>query len=298
MDDLIVQEEQEDGAAALPIIPSVVSGWNMKNYLDSEIAQEYFRAVVGRYSKDVMRKQLKLRSEGASIYDDSAEEQMLEFKKKLVSKQFSTYMTRAVGEISKDAEAEGSNSKKEPLDFIKSVITVLNLDADVQKEVHLLKRSLLAQIGVPEYASSVKWTNPCIKFILPDVFCSECHESRDVNLCDLPQDGDVVEDVNQRHWACPDCGTLYPSDDIERRLIEICNRKIVRYQLQDLRCIKTNRAATRAMARQSDCSANFKLDIPRSQALSKVQILHNIATDHDLEWLQETTGSILSMSFE
>jgi hypothetical protein len=76
MDDLIVQEEQEDGTADLPIIPSVVSGWNMKNYLDSEIAQEYFRAVVGRCSKDVMRKQLKLRSEGASIiYDDSAEEQ-------------------------------------------------------------------------------------------------------------------------------------------------------------------------------------------------------------------------------
>jgi DNA polymerase epsilon subunit 1 len=107
-----------------------------------------------------------------------------------------------------------------------------------------------------------------------------------------------MEDVNQRHWACPDCGKLYPSDDIERRLIEICIRKIVRYQLQDLRCIKTNRVATRAMARQSDCSANFKLDIPRAQALSQVQILRNIATDHDLEWLQETTGSILSMSFE
>jgi hypothetical protein len=71
-------------------------------------------------------------------------------------------MTRAFGEISKDAEAEGLNSKKESLDFIKSVITVLNLDADVQKEVHLLKRSVLAQIGVPEYASSVKWTNPCV----------------------------------------------------------------------------------------------------------------------------------------
>ena len=297
-EDLIMQEEQEDGATASPIVPSVVSGWNMKNYLASDIAQEYFRAIVGRYSKDVMRKEVKLRSEGASIYDDSVEEQMLAFKKKLVSKQFSTYLTRSVGEISKDAEAEGSTSTKEPLEFIKAVVTVLYLDADVQKEVHLLKRSLLAQIGVPEYASAVKWTNPCVKFILPDVFCTECHESRDVNLCDLPQDYDDEEEAIQRHWACPDCGTLYPSDDIERRLIEICNRKIVRYQLQDLRCVKAKRVSTKAMARQSECSANLELDISRSQAFSQVQILHNIARDHDLEWLQETTGSVLNLSFE
>lgn len=298
-DDLIVHEERQRDGVTAPIIPSVLSGWDMKNYLQSEIAQEYFRAIVGRYSKDVMRKQLKMRNEGASIYDDSAEDQMVAFKKKLVSKHFSTYMTRAVGEIAKDAEAEGSNPKNEPLEFIKSVIAVLDLDADVQKEVHLLKRSLLAQIGVPEYASSVKWKNPCVKFILPGVFCGECHESRDVNLCDLPQAGDDEEGAaNQRHWACPDCGTLYRSDDIERRLIEICNRKIVRYQLQDLRCIKTNRVATRVMAKQSDCSANLKLDIPRSQALAQVQLLHDIATDHDLEWLQETTGSLFGASFD
>lgn len=293
-EDLVVQEEEGE-----PVVPSVVSGWNMKNYLASEIAQEYFRVVVGRYSKDVMRKQLKLRSEGASVYDDTAEEQMIAFKKKLVSKQLSTYLTRAVGEISKDAEAEGSGSKSEPLEFIKSIITVLDLDADVQKEVHLLKRSLLAQIGVPEYASAVTWKNPCVKFMLPGVFCSECHESRDVNLCDVPPDANDEDGAsNHRHWACPDCGTLYASDDIERRLIEICSRKVVRYQLQDLRCVKTNRVSTRAMAKQSDCSAKLKLDIPRSQALAQIQLLHNIAVDHDLEWLEETTGSLIGASFD
>jgi DNA polymerase epsilon subunit 1 len=289
-EDLIVHEENAEGVIS-PIIPTILSGWTMKNYLKSEIAQEYFRAIVGRYSKDVMRKQLKLRDEGASIYDDSVEEQMLAYKKKLISKHFATYMTRAVGEITKDAQAEGSNSKSEPLEFVKMVITVLDLDADVQNEVHLLKRSLLAQIGVPEYASSVKWKNPCIKFILPAVFCAECHESRDVNLCHLPD-----EEGEANHWACLDCGTLYPSDDIERRLIEICNRKVVRYQLQDLRCSKTNRVSTRAMAKQSDCSANLKLDISRQQALSQLQIIHDIAVDHELEWLQETlSGSLFGM---
>jgi hypothetical protein len=52
----------------------------------------------------------------------------------------------------------------------------------------------------------------------------------------------------------------------------------------------------RAMAKQSDCSANLKLDIPRSQALIvQVKVNHDIVVDHDLEWLiQETTGSLFA----
>jgi hypothetical protein len=69
-----VHKEQQAGMPR-PIVLSVVSGWSMKNYLASEIAQGYFRAIIGRYSKDVMHKQLKVRKEVASIYDESAEEQ-------------------------------------------------------------------------------------------------------------------------------------------------------------------------------------------------------------------------------
>jgi hypothetical protein len=75
--------------------------------------------------------------------------------------------------------------------------------------------------------------------MLPGVFCRECHESRDVNLCNLPQDiNDNGSDVNQ--LACPDCGTLYPTDDIERRLIEICNRQIVFSSLARIKEVLSN----------------------------------------------------------
>ena len=191
IEDLLMEEE--DGETTRTVIPSVVSGWNMKNYLSNDIAQEYFRALVGRFSKDVLRKQLKLRSEGSTFFDDSAEDPLLIFKRKLIAKHFSSYLTRAVGEISQDSD-EISESNP-PLEFIKSVMTVLELEPDVQKEVHVLKRSLLAQIGVPEYASVVKWENPCAKFMLPDVFCVECQESRDVNLCDIWHDNEE-DDTN------------------------------------------------------------------------------------------------------
>jgi hypothetical protein len=50
------------------------------------------------------------------------------------------------------------------------------------------------------------------------------------------------------------------------------------------------------MAKQSDCSANLKLDISRQQALSQLQIIHDIAVDNELEWLQETlSGSLFGI---
>jgi hypothetical protein len=92
IEDLIICKEQQDGMTTL-IVLSIVTGWDMKNYLASEIAQKRFHPIICHYSKNVMCKQLKLHMEGALIYNGSAEKQMLKFRKKLVSKQFSVYMT-------------------------------------------------------------------------------------------------------------------------------------------------------------------------------------------------------------
>jgi DNA polymerase epsilon subunit 1 len=193
-EDVLTEEGANGGISH--VVPSVISSWSIRNYLPSEIAQEYFRIIIGKFSKDVLRKQEKLRVEGSELMlSAETAESILQYKRKLVSKHFASYLTRAVGEITKDGggpesfpRLPGSHLKftNPALEFVKSVIAVLELDGDVQNEVHALKRSLLAQIGVAEYSGAAKWENPCAKFILPDVFCTECNESRDVNLCDLP----------------------------------------------------------------------------------------------------------------
>ena len=106
----------------------------------------------------------------------------------MVSKHFASYLTRAVSEIIKDYESNdtGDTYLQPVLHFIKSVMVVLELDHDVDSEVHTLKRSLLSQIGVAEYSDLAKWENPCKTFILPDIFCLECNESKDINLCYIP----------------------------------------------------------------------------------------------------------------
>jgi DNA polymerase epsilon subunit 1 len=292
------------------IVPSVVSAWSIMNYLGSEVAQEYFRAIIARFSKDVLRKQMEVVLQDGILPITGAiglSEQVVQFKRKMISKHFAAYLTRAVGEIQKDGPDENmmpplllneqSMFVNPALEFIKNVVTVLELDPDVENEVHGLKRSLLAQVGVAEYAKAATWSNPCPTYILPDVFCSDCHESRDVNLCYIPprpmmHDNEAA--TIEKQWVCEDCGTPYNASTIEGRLIQLIHKKMVRYVLQDVRCVKTNRIATRALTALSDCAAALKLDTSPESYIQELQLLRSLAVYHNLELLQEAVDGIIN----
>ena len=208
------------------IVPTVVSGWNIMQYLASFHQQEYFRAIVARFSKDIYRKQIQLDQKyndtishimGSGTGKDkkrmliSPKEELVKYTKKLISNHFSTYLTRVVGEILKEGETDDSFPKlpgshlqmtSPALEFVKNVLEVLQLDNEVEAEVHLLKKSLLAQIGVQEYAEEVTWKNPCANFVINDVFCSECNECRDLNLCVIAQGEESEDNVKVRLWNC------------------------------------------------------------------------------------------------
>eukprot|EP00934_Nitzschia_sp_Nitz4_P003410 Nitzschia sp. Nitz4//scaffold180_size44305//24137//35517//NITZ4_007241-RA/size44305-processed-gene-0.44-mRNA-1//1//CDS//3329539473//3400//frame0 len=193
----------EEGDGSSVVVPSVVTAWSIMHYLGSETAKQYFRVIIARFSKEVLRKQLDLQrksdvSQGVNVIANRPlQEALVAYKRKMVSKHFASSLTRAVAEIIKDS-ADNSmqqeyNDANPVLEFIKSVMTVLEIDEDVQAEVHGLRRSLLAQVGVAEYSSLAKWKNPCPTFILPDVFCWECREARDINLCYTPTTFDNEE---------------------------------------------------------------------------------------------------------
>lgn len=301
------------------IVPTVVCGWNIMQYLATDIAQDYFRTIIGRFSKDVFRKQLQIEhnakfngstaspmSVTKANHDDdenspflSPQEQLVSYKKKMISKHFAHYLTRVVGELVIE-EGGGQSFPQLPgshlrltnpaLEFVKNVLVILDLDPDVKQEVIYLKKSLFAQIGVQEYSAATKWENPAAAFVLPDVYCMECHECYDVDLCATPPDD---EESTLKQWLCGGCSSPYDADQMERRLVDIVQRKCMRYQLQDLRCTKTQQVAVRAMAQTSECSASLKLDIPRSEFHGQITILRNLADYYGLEWLSETTSGVL-----
>jgi len=303
---------QEGETESITVVPTVQSGWNIAHYLASEIAQENFRILISRFSKDVYRKQVNLQKKTLKEDDESnpctknegeeprksLREQLLIFKKKLVSKQFASYLTACVGDIQQDGggarsfpQLPGSHLNLDfpVLEFIKSIIVILELDPDVDTEVQHLKKSLLAQIGVQEYSTQAKWENPCASFVLPDVFCAECQECRDVDLCILPS----VDEGQRDTWTCDDCGTAYNAQSIERRLVDVIQRKCLRYQMQDLRCTRSGRVSTRILSMQSETSQNLKLDISWDEVSSQLQVLQNLAIHYELEWLLETTRGLM-----
>jgi DNA polymerase epsilon subunit 1 len=302
--DFAIPDSNENSTSV--VVPSVVSAWSIMNYMGSEVAQEYFRAIIGRFSKDVLRKQMEVALQEGVLPIAGAlglTEQVVQYKRKMISKHFAAYLTRAVSEIQKDGIDENSlpplflsdqHQLNPALEFIKNVATVLELDTDIENEVHGLKRSLLAQVGVAEYAKVATWSNPCPAYILPDVFCSECHESRDVNLCYIPPRSMNEEARIEKQWVCEDCGTPYNASLIEGRLIQITHKKMVRYVLQDVRCAKTNRIATRALTALSSCAASLKLDISPESSVRELHLLRSLAVYHDLELLQETVDGILT----
>ena len=128
----------------------------------------------------------------------------------MISKHFANYLTRVVGELIEDGGGAESFPKlpgsylhlsNPALEFVKNVLVVLNLDPDVKQEVIYLKKSLFAQIGVQEYSAVTQWKNPAAAFVLPDVYCMECHECRDVDLCVMPPDDDESTVVSELPWV-------------------------------------------------------------------------------------------------
>lgn len=302
---------EEDSSQGTVVVPSVVTAWSLINYMESEIAEEYFRIIVGRFSRDILAKERELITQGgnkglSSIFDAELNEKVLDFKKNMISKQFAFTLTRAVGEIAKEEEDNRNNGNISPnknllalsqrpinsvLEFVNSVIVVLELDEDVDKEIHALKRSLLAQIGVAEYSNLAKWQNPSPHLMLPDCYCKECQDSRDINVCYVPPTEE--DEARPIHWFCEDCGTEYDVATIERRLIDQAHKKMLRYQLQDLRCSKTNRVSTRSLARVSQCSADWQLDISPEKGRSDIEILFRLAKYHELDELEWVTRGML-----
>ncbi len=273
------------------IVPTVISSWNLIHYLPSEISKEYFRSLIGRFSKDVYRKQVLLQEKEESNSESKPHrEELVKYKKKMISKHFASDITRAVAEILKDGGGPESfpnlpgshlNLHSPVLEFIKNVLVVLELDKDVDTEVQILKKSLFAQIGVEEYSMETQWKNPCSSFVLPDVFNIGSQESHDIDLCALPSQ---VEDYNIE----------YDMESIESRLVDLIEKKCIRYQLQDLRSQSTGLVSRRVLSHQSSDAKNLDGDISREEIRSQLRTLNNLAQFYSLEWLFDTTKELLA----
>ena len=71
------------------------------------------------------------------------------------------------------------------------------------------------------------------------------------------------------------------------------NKKTVQFQVQDLRCPKTNAVATGLMSTTSESSIPYVGDFDREGFLCELGVLQRVAGAYDLPWLAETVDGLL-----
>lgn len=127
------------------------------------------------------------------------------------------------------------------LEFSKFITAhVFGLDDAFYIEAQKIRSNLLRMIHCKEFSHEAQGgIEPSLILVVPDVICDRCCNCFDLDICRDPSlqgdDGlDLATDLDDHEqvgggWCCndPDCGQPLNRNDIERRLIDLVNRRLV-----------------------------------------------------------------------
>ncbi|KNC54094.1 DNA polymerase [Thecamonas trahens ATCC 50062] len=267
----------------------VISNWDMSLYLPKPL-EEQFVFVVSEYIYKMYEFKATKRLEAVGGPEAGAPaagafygaETLQDYARALIGDHYAQQLFTAVTESRQYHKADfprlaGSHLPLDSpgLEFVKYVTQVFYLDKALESQVDKLKRSLLRILGVPEFASSAEFRNPCLTYILQNVICSYCNASRSVDLARDPR-------VTKGDWGCAICGHAADKAAIEARLIDELHAKITAFQLQDLVCNKCRQVKLSNLRRYCECSGEFKLAVSRDDIAVAMQAFGNIANYHEM----------------
>lgn len=78
------------------------------------------------------------------------------------------------------------------LEFVKMIVLVVSLEKPVEQDGIILRRQLLKNMRVKEFAPEAEFVDPFNSFVIPAVFCSYCNSNRNIDICSDP---DLQESV-------------------------------------------------------------------------------------------------------
>ena len=201
------EEEEEDDSTAVEM------NWDIVKYLpDEPPCQEYFNTVVATYISaihdhlaeaygDRLPGATPVRRIRASQTQRSkvgpTPESLKEFSRQLIDDEIAQHLFRVTQKLHK--QLHGHSAAHQPqvngltnpaLEFVKAVIRVFQLDANIEEEVTRLRRNLLKLIGIGEFSPDAEWKDSCMSYVLPEVICPTCNHCRDIDLCRDPHESE------------------------------------------------------------------------------------------------------------
>jgi len=206
------------------------------------------------------------------------------------------------------------------LEFSKFITThIFGLDGAFQQEAHQVKSNLLRMIHCKEFAQEAQeGLEPSLILVIPDVICEHCQKCSDLDICRDPAlNEEIVVDENalgentvRGNWACSVCDNELNKMNIERKLLDLVTRRLISYQLQDLKCKACGMVKNSVVSKHCDCTGEFvqtnghmKPETLKNQNLLNqmtdinlfMQLIRNFANYHSFTLLKDTTEQILQV---
>lgn len=218
--------------------------------------------------------------------------------KPIVQLQISAFLTRSDPEIHEFPEELLKYYKvtNPLLEFVKLIALVVKLEKPVEQEAIILRRQMLKNMRVKEFAPEAQFIDPYNSFIIPAVFCSYCNGVRNIDMCSDPDLQTSVCHHSMNHiqakehqWVCQSCNHEYDMLAIEKMIIDICSRKIKTYLLQDMRCQKCQQLRKNILSRYCSCSGEWVYKEMDPKTLrEQLSVVKRKAEFHGMEWLYES----------
>ncbi|KAI8621364.1 hypothetical protein BC830DRAFT_1094766 [Chytriomyces sp. MP71] len=197
--------------------------WNVMDYLPP-VTHSEFEQIVGHYIYEVHRHKVTQRAKKRDCkagnegviegmeQSGASEVDLVAFLRELIGKHLKRKLLTLVNTLDRrvhsnlpadhffpDLPGSHLEFRNPALEFVKTLIAILELDKTIERDVRVLKRDLLNLLGVKEFAPEAVFVNPCEPFRLPQVICEYCNLTRDMDLTRdrdlLPIAHDEEEDV-------------------------------------------------------------------------------------------------------
>lgn len=206
------------------------------------------------------------------------------------------------------------------LEFSKLMCThILGSDEAFQYEAAQVKANLLRMIHCKEFSKeATQGLEPSLVLVIPDVVCENCLHVADLDICRDPalngnqatvsRPYDVA--ANSGAWICQHCDGELSKLEIEQRLMDLVNKRLVSYQMQDLACKKCKMVKNNLSAQYCDCTGEYEqtqgmkdpgqMQTPNllnemSDIRLFMALMRNFAQAHGFVVLRDMTGQIMQV---
>ncbi|RZF46596.1 hypothetical protein LSTR_LSTR002928 [Laodelphax striatellus] len=311
-----VDDELEEGNGNNGEDPEVVMTWNLMDHLPDvlrKIKSEFIAVVVSyicaiyKFLKEKEKKSNTPRMRLSGIIGADAQtqtrglgvgahEEAPEFAKNLISEQLAPKlfkMTQKLNSKYPSVEVDDGIEKKTlrpALEFAKAICRVLNLDKSVNLEVEKLQANLFWLLKVGEFSEQGQWQEFFPSCVLTEVICRNCNDCRDIDLNrDLHKS--VIDDKVM--WLCPSCESPYDNTELESLLLDIVQRKLMAYIMQDFECKKCHQIKDNYMKNSCSCAGEFQTVVQSEKIFKHLKTFRNIAHNSQMEVLEEAINWIL-----